>query len=83
MCDEKPVRAKTKVTTWDVRSISASGGTEGTAAIVDALVGWPAMQQSIGQLPEDSLPVTAGSLDSEAGDSDAADSWWWPAIISQ
>ena len=78
VCEEKPVRAKTTVTTRDVRSTSTSGGTEGMAAIVDALVGWPAMQQSIGQLPEDSLPATAGSEDSEA-----AESWWCPAIIEQ
>ena len=61
MCEEKPVRVKTKVITRDVRSISTSGGTEGMAAIVDALVGWPGMQQSIGQLPEDSRPATAGA----------------------
>ena len=78
MCEEKPVRVKTNVIARDVRSISTSGGSEGMAAIVDALVGWPGMQQSIGQLPEDSLPATAGSMDSEA-----AESWWCPAIISQ
>lgn len=78
MCEEKPVRAKTTGTTRGVRSTSTSGGTEGMAAIVEALVGWPGMQQSIGQLPEDSLPATAGSADSEA-----AESWWCPAIISQ